>query len=141
MNLKKSGLTVTGTLRKNKQYIPKTFLPNRSREELSSIFGFTKSLTLVSYVPKTGKAVILLSSMHHSKEISVDNQHKPEIILFYNTTKGGTDVMDKMAANYSCKRKTNRWPLAFFANTLDVCGIAAFLVYTKLYPKWNEKKT
>jgi hypothetical protein len=39
------------------------FKPARQRDENSSILGFTKDLTVVSYVPKKNKPV---SSFHHS---------------------------------------------------------------------------
>jgi hypothetical protein len=39
------------------------FKPARQRDENSSILGFTKDLTVVTYVPKKNKSV---SSFHHS---------------------------------------------------------------------------
>jgi hypothetical protein len=139
LTLKSNGLTMVGTLRKNKAYIPRNFLPNRSRPEFSSLFGFTKYLTMVSYVPQKGKAVLLLSSMHHEINTNSDKKNKPEIVLYYNSTKGGTDLMDQMAHTYTCKRKTNRWPFSFFMNLLDISGIAAYILYIKIYPNWNIK--
>ncbi|KAJ8943353.1 hypothetical protein NQ314_009780 [Rhamnusium bicolor] len=70
--LKKCGLTYTGTLRKNKR----EFLPNKDRSALSTMFGFTKDLTILSYVPKKRKSVIMLSSLHHSDEI-IQNEKTP----------------------------------------------------------------
>lgn len=37
-----NGLTIIGTVRKNKRFVPKEFLPHRNREKHSSMFGFTK---------------------------------------------------------------------------------------------------
>lgn len=54
---------------------------------------------------------------------------KPEIICFYNETKGGVDTVDQLASNYSLARKTNRWPLAVFFHLLDIAGINAQVVY------------
>ena len=50
--LLQNGLTLIGTVRKNKTIIPPSCLPPRSREEKSSIFAFQLKSTLVSYVPK-----------------------------------------------------------------------------------------
>lgn len=140
-NLLKSGLMSVGTLRKNKTYIPPAFLPHRHREVESNIFGFRKHITLVSYVPKRNRAVLLLSTLHHTGEIDVNNKNKSEINLFYNSTKGGVDVLDQMAHAFSAKRKSNRWPVVQFYNLIDVCGIAAKVIWLNLYPNWNIKKT
>ena len=51
-SLLQNGLTLVGTVRKNKKFIPSSCLPSRSREEKSSIFAFQQKCTLVSYVPK-----------------------------------------------------------------------------------------
>jgi len=50
-------------MKQNKREIPQEFKPARQRDGKSSILGFTKDLTLVSYVPKKIKSV---SSFHHS---------------------------------------------------------------------------
>jgi hypothetical protein len=92
--LKKLGLTYVGTVRKNKRFLPPQFLPNRSPPVDSSIFGFQSDKTIVSYVPKRSKAVILISTMHHHATID-DDTKKPEIIMFYNDTKSGVDSLDQ----------------------------------------------
>ena len=70
------------------------------------MFGFTKNATLVSYVPKKGKVVTLLSSMHVGKNAdrideSTKDKRKPNIITFYNKTKGGVDKVDELKSTYS----------------------------------------
>lgn len=139
-NLMSKRLTCTGTLRKNKACIPKQFLPQKNRDAQSSIFGFRKNMTIVSYVPNKNSAVILLSTMHHNNIIDPSNKNKPEIILDYNRTKGGVDTLDQMAHAYTVKRKSKRWPLVQFFNIIDVCGIAAMVVWLNLYPEWNKSK-
>lgn len=132
--------TLVGTIRKNKRDIPQELQPCRLRTENSSIFAFDRQLTLVSYVPRKGKAVILLSSLHHDMRVSEEVHKKPEIIMYYNETKGGVDRMDQMVQTYSCKRKINRWPMAVFFNIIDVAGIAAFIIWTTKNPQWNDNK-
>ncbi|KAL1457149.1 hypothetical protein WDU94_001810 [Cyamophila willieti] len=56
---------------------------------------------------------------------------KPEIITFYNQTKGGVDTQDKMLTEYTVKRKTWRWPLALFFNMIDVTALAAYIIITE----------
>jgi hypothetical protein len=106
--LLKKKLSLVGTVRKNKAEIPAEFLPSRARPVHSSLFGHQQQLTLVSYVPNRNRAVILLSSMHKGEEISDRADRKPEIIMFYNRTKGGVDTMDQMVSTYTTKRMTRR---------------------------------
>jgi hypothetical protein len=54
----------------------------------------------VSYVPKKNKSVVLLSSLHHDSAICSDSG-MPEIIEFYNKTKGAVDMLDQMCARYT----------------------------------------
>jgi hypothetical protein len=86
-------------------------------------------MTLVSYVPKKSKCVVLLSTMHRDDEIDErDDKKKPEIIHFYNATKGGVDKVDEMSSLYSTARKTNRWPMVIFYCALNVAAINARVV-------------
>ncbi|CAH2098693.1 unnamed protein product [Euphydryas editha] len=93
--LKEKGLTYGGTLNKKKREIPHEFKPKRTRQVGQTLYGFTKEVTMVSYVPKSNKAVVLVSSMHHDKCNNQEGE-KPEIILFYSHTKNGVDGLDKM---------------------------------------------
>lgn len=80
-DLLKVKTTVVGTMRHNRKEVPRELLKDRQREEKSSIFCFDRELTLVSYVPKKGKAVVLLSSMHHDKAINEENDKKPRLLF------------------------------------------------------------
>jgi len=122
-------LTIVGTLKKNKAYIPPAMAASKTREELSTVFGFHEKITMCSYVPKIKKVVIMLSSMHNEAKISDKAKKKPEIIEFYNWSKAGVDTMDKMLGRYTTKRSTQRWPLSFFYNILDVACLAAYILY------------
>lgn len=131
-------LTYLGTLKKNKREIPPEFKPSKNRAVGSSLYGFTKDLTLVSYVPKKDKAVILLSSCHH--HASTDEvTNKPSMIVDYNHSKGGVDEIDKKCAIYSCSRKTRRWPQAIFYRLLDIAGINAYVLYNE-YPECKMRR-
>ena len=90
-NLWSNGLKIVGTLRVNKREIPIEFKPNKEREVFSSIYGFNSYLSIVSYVPKVKKSVILLSSHHHYIGNENTESKKPDIITFYNKNKGGVD--------------------------------------------------
>ena len=92
MSLQQDKITVVGTLKKNKREIPAEFLPNKQKPISSSMFGFQKHTTLVSFTP-INKSVVLLSTMHRDAAVDVETK-KPEIIHFYNSTKGGVDTID-----------------------------------------------
>jgi len=118
-----------GTLKKNKPEIPACFLPQKIRATNSSIFGFLNEKTLVSYVPKANKAVVLISSEHHNNSVNQSNNSKPDIILFYNQTKGSVDAFDQKTEKYTCRRKTNRWPFTVFMYMLDSAAINSVVRY------------
>nr|CAH7755012.1 unnamed protein product [Callosobruchus chinensis]CAH7763352.1 unnamed protein product [Callosobruchus chinensis] len=132
-HLKKNNLTVVGTVRKNKKEIPPELLPCRDREVGDALYGFTKDMTVLSRTTKKNKAVVLLSTMHHTKSIDPENG-LPEINSFYNVTKGGVDSLDEKCAKYSCSRTTRRWPMAIFYKVLDICGTNAYIMFTS-FPK------
>lgn len=44
--------TLVGTIRKNKRFLPPIFSNAKNREVHSTIFGFTKNSTILSYIPK-----------------------------------------------------------------------------------------
>lgn len=91
-------------------------------------------------MPKKNRSVIVLSSMHHYARIpdEANIQHKPDILLYYNETKSGVDNLDHLLRLYSCKRKVNRWPVCLFFNMLNCAAFAAYFVWMKKYPEWNQ---
>lgn len=125
--LRDHDLTIIGTLRKNKPEIPVSFQPNNKKEVLSSQFAFDREKTLVSFCPRKGKAVLMISTMHSDKKIDAVSK-KPEVVLFYNSTKGGVDSFDQMAHNYTTSRKTRRWPLRHFYGMLHQAGINSQII-------------
>ncbi|KAF9423405.1 hypothetical protein HW555_001214 [Spodoptera exigua] len=124
----------------NKTCLPPQF--KTRREEKSSVFGFQKDITIVSYIPKPRKCVHMMSSLHHDDEVDPESgdQRKPSIITFYNSTKSGVDVVDKLARTYDVTRNCKRWPLTVFFSMLNHAGINAFIVYI-LNNSIERKKT
>lgn len=125
-------LTSVCTLRKNKKEIPTQLLQTKNRPEKSTIFAFQENVTMVSYVPKKNKNVLLLSTLHHTDTIdeSTGDQRKPEIITFYNLTKGGVDVADELSSNYNVSRNSRRWPLTIFFSLLNTSSINSYVIYS-----------
>ncbi|GBP12955.1 PiggyBac transposable element-derived protein 4 [Eumeta japonica] len=139
-SLKKKQLTGVGTLRKNQKEIPPEFLAARHRNVDSTVFGFTKDIIMSSYVPKKNKAVITVSSMHHMPVVD-ETTKKPEIILFYNQTKIGVDLLDQRCSNYSTGRRTRRWPLAVFCRMLDISASNCYVVRLSTQPHGQKTET
>jgi len=96
--LKTHRCTMVGTIRKNKRELPAEFL--KPHEAETSQFAFDENKTLVAYYPKKGKVVKLLSTMHYDDTVDPET-NKPEILMFYNKTKGSTDTFDQLCTTYS----------------------------------------
>ena len=140
--LTKRNLTLVGTVRGNRKEIPPDMLPAADREVKSSVFGFSADgATMVSYVTKRRKAVVLLSTQHRDDAVTPDENRKPEIINYYNTTKCGVDVLDKLVRTYSCKRATRRWTVSFFFNLLDIAAYNALVLWITANPGWQCRKS
>lgn len=69
--------------------------------------------------------------MHSSKTVDESSglAKKPEIITFYNATKGAVDNMDRMTENYTVARRSNRWPLTVFYSILNIGAVNAQVIY------------
>lgn len=140
--LKKDNITVLGTVRKNRVELPPELVVTKGRDALSSKFAFHNDGMLVSYCPKKGKVVLLMSSMHDQAGIDEGNpKKKPVMILDYNATKGGVDTSDQMLRTYTCKRMTRRWPIAIFSNMLDISALNAYVIWMLINPGWNAGKS
>ncbi|XP_055918701.1 uncharacterized protein LOC129950807 [Eupeodes corollae] len=114
LNLMTRKTTTVGTIKSNKPQLPKLCKQHK-------------------------KNVLMLSTTHHEDKIDEATQ-KPEVIIDYNSTKGGVDTLDRMVTVYTCKRKTNRWPVTVFYNLLDCAGVAAYRLFDICQPTWYVSK-
>jgi hypothetical protein len=131
--LQMKNLTIIGTLRKNKAEIPIEFQSNKKREIRSSLFGFQDDLTLVSFVPKANKAVLLLSTKHHDNQVD-KTTGKPIIILDYNKTKGAVDTIDQMCHKYTVKTTFIKYfSVLFSVGKKRYKAMAALCIF------WNDR--
>lgn len=119
-------LTTIGTIRCNKRELPPEIVQrNNSRAIGSSMSGFGDNCTIVSYLPKKNKNVLLISTCHDDDKIDAETG-KPEIIVDYNKTKAEVDVVDQLSANYNCAR---RWQMAVFYSLLNISGINTQVIH------------
>lgn len=70
--------------------------------------------------------------MHHGNQIDEDT-NKPEIIMYYNSTKGGVNEANKKCSIYSSSRWTSRWPMVY--RILDLSAMNAYILYNQYQPK------
>ncbi|KAL1262856.1 hypothetical protein QQF64_005595 [Cirrhinus molitorella] len=123
-------LTMVGILHHKNPHVPPIMKPSKLRAPHTSEFGFCGKVFMASYVPKLKKAVILLSTMHTSKALNETSAKiKPEVIQYYNRTKGGVSSVKQMAENYTCKRQTKRWPMLLWYNMLDVALVNSHSIF------------
>ena len=96
---------------------------------------------IFSYFPEKGKVVTLLRTIHSDEGTkSPAPKKKPEVISYYNATKGGVDAMDQKVRWFTFKRKTRRWPLAILYCMLDISALNAFIIWTSLNKKIHAEK-
>lgn len=134
----KHKLTIVGTLRSDKKEIPKEMKEIKSRKLNSSMFCYNNDTILVSYKAKPNKMVYLISTTHEEGNIAVESG-KPEIVEFYNSTKGAVDAFDEMSGNMSCSRKTQRWPLCFFYGILNSAIVNSYVIYVHTMIRQQKK--
>lgn len=139
--LLKMNLTLVGTLRSSRKEIPNEMLPSKTREENTTKFAYNGKTLLVSYVPKKNKAVLLLSTQHQSFTVPVENnlKRKPEVVLFYNSSKSGVDTLDQVSRHYSVKKGTKRWPLAIFYDLVDLAALNAYRLFCEALEKTERR--
>ena len=132
--LLKRKINMVGPVGKNKPELPPALLTPNDREIFSSKFAFKPTTTLVSYLPKKNKNVVLLSTLLLDANISDGEDRKPAIILDYKCTKGGVDKLDKVIGRYSYRSMTACWPLVILHNSIDVSSCDAFVIWRKINP-------
>ena len=117
-------ITLVGTLRTDRVGIPKEIKDVKDRDHPSTKYCYDKEgkALLISYVVKKKSGVrnvLVLSTMHKSVYTTRDERKKPQVITFYDRTKGGVDVMDMMSGTYSSRFLSRRWKMNALAYMLD----------------------
>ena len=113
----------------NRREVPSQFKTAKGREVESTktLYEHSNKILLLSYVLKRNKNVLMMSSSHSSISIT-DCHKKPNVIMDYNKHKRGVGTLDENCEEFSCLRKTNRWPTVINYNLINVSTNNAFLV-------------
>jgi len=72
-------MTLVGTVRKNKRFLPSNMQPDLERPVYSTNFAYHRDATVCLYDPTKNRSVVLLSSMHMMGEVDATETTKPEI--------------------------------------------------------------
>ena len=130
--LLQKNMTLVGTMRKNRKGIPKPLLSVDGREVESMVVIWEKEqhkISLTSYVTKTAsgkKNVIVLSSQPVFPGVTKDGgKKKPQIIKFYDFSKGGTDIVDQRMDKFSTATKSKKWKRKVWSMILDASRVNA----------------
>ena len=113
-------------LQKGRSRIPSELFDTQNREIFSATFHFEKkekNICLKSCIVKTkskrNKNVVALSTFRplHGKTID-DGKQKPQILRFYDFTKGGTDIVDQQNDYYTTRSKSCPWVMLLVDETV-----------------------
>lgn len=129
--------TIVGTMRLDRKGVPKQFKDMENREEKSTLYIHgqdegDENIMLVSYIDKKSsgmKNVVALTTMHKDVLVTKDSIKKPDVLKFYDHTKGGVDVVDLISSNSSTRMKTRKWTLNALAFVLDTERTNAFTIF------------
>lgn len=79
-----------------------------------------------------------MSTKHHDAKTDSSAQKKPDIIQYYNSTKGAIDTVDRRIASYSVKRACRNWMEVSICNLIDLTINNAFIIYDQTNKGWNN---
>ncbi|KAF2899535.1 hypothetical protein ILUMI_06638 [Ignelater luminosus] len=87
------------------------------------------------------KNLLVVSTMHHDNETDPVTK-KPEIIMEYNRSRFGGDMVDKMCTLYNVSRNSRRWPLTSFSDLMNIGKLNALNLYVanKNYEKIEKRE-
>ncbi|XP_049440208.1 uncharacterized protein LOC125893527 isoform X1 [Epinephelus fuscoguttatus] len=121
--------SLVGTINKDRRSLPPSVHQKAALHDTKVLQNDRATLTL--YQGEDKKNVCILSTLHSSVEICDDAEKKPETVHYYNRTKVGVDMLDKMLRRYSARAATRRWPVAVFYNVLDIATLNAWVLYRR----------
>ena len=127
-------ITIVGTMRHDRKGIAQEIKSLDEREEKSVKWWYKESdekNMIVSFVDKKKKGmknIVVLTTMHDTVSVTKDQRRKPNVIVFYDYTKGGVDVVD-LIAKMSTRIKNKRWIINSLAFVLDTARTNAKTIF------------
>ena len=137
--VKNHNTTVVGTINSNSEHVPEEMKSVKDRQINSTTFAWSGPVTMLSYVPKVKKNVLLVSSQHDQPDTSQWSNRTPQVILAYDEDEGSVDVVDEMIDIYRTKVCTRRWPMVVFYTVIDIAALNTSVAWLHKYPNWKIK--
>ena len=125
------GTYACGTVRKNREQVPKCLTENRCRQG-EGIFRRRGNLVAMKWHDK--RDVRMLSTIHTSQCVVVKNKRgdmvvKPQLIVDYIKKMGGVDLTDQLQQYYGIFRKTNKYWRKLYFYLLNILVCNAFVLH------------
>ena len=107
--------------------------------ESLAVFNHEDKVNVVYQRVKPTKTCRIMTTKHF--DFTDVEEGKTEATMFYNGAKSGVDAFDKMCADTSTARKTQRWPLCMFYATLNIIMNNSFIIWkSQRRPDGSPKK-
>ena len=122
-------MTCLGTVQASRKGLPKEFTSTEGRPvgDLKVLYDVNSKISIHSEIcgVKSGppKNVMLMTSMVLDLARSRDDTRRLYLTCLYNYTMGGTDRVDQLIGNMSCRWKSDRWTMNTFAFMLDTARV------------------
>ena len=140
VDLRRLGFGACGTVRLNRQGIPKRIkCPSpMSKGEVRSVTK--KGLLSLKWMDK--RAVTMISTIHDNSMVPIQRRSrfaegghevisKPQCIVEYNRHMGGVDLSDQMISYYSFSHRTVKWWKRVFFHLIDTTIVNAYILYSQ----------
>jgi hypothetical protein len=126
--------TATGTVRVNRRGLPRPAIEAHllNQESAERRKG---PLLCVIYQDGTRRVILLTTEAQPGRNMVTNRQgedrDKPNVVVLYNSTMGGVDLMDSKLYMYLGERKTIKWTTKLFLNLVGRSLLNAFIIYEK----------
>ena len=102
--------TIAGTMRHDRKGIPKELkiIKNRDERPVLYVHHWEKIIMLVSHTDKKksgNRNIIDLTTLHDTVKVSNNKRSKPQVLIKYNHTKGGIDIVDLLSTDHTIRIK------------------------------------
>ena len=127
---------VCGTIRKNRQGLPKRLTSYKKLKKGEFIFRSAEGMLVVKL--QDTKEVMFLSTLHRAEVAPTGKRDrhrrivkKLKLVHQYNHHMGGVDRNDAMLSFYTAARKSTKWYKKLATHFIEECLLNAFILYGK----------